>query len=164
MRDIVMVRPANRTSHRHRNCCRREGKIIDLDCCFCGLLFLGRYGAEHYRAAPPPSRLKWRQPPFPGSRLFSSFVLLPSASSVYYALAPKLFQTGIGYAQRVLALNITTSRMPSTLRNCSAGTFIGPGEGAAPGLGCGNAVEPQCGTSRCLPPSAWSGGCGRSAP
>jgi len=27
------------------------------------------------------------------------------------------------------------------LRNFSAGTFMGPGAGAAPGAGCGNAVE-----------------------
>src|SRR5207245_9546272 len=30
-----------------------------------------------------------------------------------------------------------TSRTPSTLRSCSAGTFIGPGDGASPGAGCG---------------------------
>src|SRR5258708_10260003 len=30
---------------------------------------------------------------------------------------------------------------PSKLRSCSAGTVIGPGDGADPGFGCGNAVE-----------------------
>ena len=34
-----------------------------------------------------------------------------------------------------------TLAMPSMLRSFSAGTFIGPGEGAEPGAGCGNAVE-----------------------
>ena len=38
-------------------------------------------------------------------------------------------------------LNVTLA-MPSMLRSLSAGTsFIGPGEGAVPGAGCGNAVE-----------------------
>jgi hypothetical protein len=31
--------------------------------------------------------------------------------------------------------------MPSTWRNRSAGTFIGPAAGALPGAGCGNAVD-----------------------
>ena len=30
---------------------------------------------------------------------------------------------------------------PSSIRRCSAGTFIGPGAGASPGFGCGNAVD-----------------------
>ncbi len=35
----------------------------------------------------------------------------------------------------------TTLVNPSMLRSFSAGTRIGPGDGAAPGAGCGNAVE-----------------------
>ena len=31
--------------------------------------------------------------------------------------------------------------VPSMVRSLSSSTFIGPGEGAAPGAGCGNAVE-----------------------
>ena len=34
-----------------------------------------------------------------------------------------------------------TLAMPSSVRSFSAGTFIGPGEGAVPGAGCGKAVE-----------------------
>src|SRR6185437_8200716 len=34
-----------------------------------------------------------------------------------------------------------TLAMPSIFSNCSVGTFIGPGDGAVPGAGCGNAVE-----------------------
>src|SRR5512144_2194540 len=34
-----------------------------------------------------------------------------------------------------------TQAMPSMLRNLSSGTFIGPGDGAAPGAGCGKAVD-----------------------
>src|ERR1035438_10039313 len=30
---------------------------------------------------------------------------------------------------------------PNTLRSRSAGTFMGPGAGVAPGAGCGNAVD-----------------------
>ena len=37
-------------------------------------------------------------------------------------------------------LNVTQA-VPSILRSCSAGTFMGPGDGAVPGAGCGNAVE-----------------------
>jgi len=37
-------------------------------------------------------------------------------------------------------LNVTLA-MPSIVRSLSSGTFIGPGEGAVPGAGCGNAVE-----------------------
>src|SRR5437762_1067899 len=37
---------------------------------------------------------------------------------------------------------LTTSVViPSMLRSLSSGTFIGPGEGAVPGAGCGKAVE-----------------------
>ena len=36
---------------------------------------------------------------------------------------------------------MSTWRMPSTLRSWSAGTFIGPGEGACPAVGCGKAVD-----------------------
>jgi hypothetical protein len=31
--------------------------------------------------------------------------------------------------------------MPSIPRSLSSGYFMGPGEGAVPGAGCGNAVE-----------------------
>src|SRR5262249_40906873 len=34
-----------------------------------------------------------------------------------------------------------TLAIPSIVRNLSSGTFIGPGDGADPGAGCGNAVE-----------------------
>ena len=34
-----------------------------------------------------------------------------------------------------------TSVMPSSLRSWSSGTFIGPGDGAEPGAGCGNDVD-----------------------
>ena len=34
-----------------------------------------------------------------------------------------------------------TSVMPSTLCSVSGATFIGPGAGAVPGVGCGNAVD-----------------------
>ena len=34
-----------------------------------------------------------------------------------------------------------TSAMPSTLLSFSGSTFIGPGAGAVPGAGCGNAVD-----------------------
>src|SRR6476661_791155 len=34
-----------------------------------------------------------------------------------------------------------TLAMPSIVRSLSSGTFIGPGDGAVPGAGCGNAVE-----------------------
>jgi len=34
-----------------------------------------------------------------------------------------------------------TSAMPSSERSLSSATFIGPGEGAAPGAGCGKAVD-----------------------
>ena len=30
---------------------------------------------------------------------------------------------------------------PSTFRSLSSATFIGPGDGAVPGAGCGNAVD-----------------------
>ena len=39
-----------------------------------------------------------------------------------------------------LCLNVTLA-MPSMVRSLSSGTFIGPGDGAVPGAGCGNAVE-----------------------
>src|SRR5579863_3166267 len=35
----------------------------------------------------------------------------------------------------------STWRIPNTPRSFSAGTFMGPGEGAAPGAGCGKAVD-----------------------
>ena len=31
--------------------------------------------------------------------------------------------------------------VPSIVRSLSSGTFIGPGDGAVPGAGCGNAVD-----------------------
>ena len=34
-----------------------------------------------------------------------------------------------------------TLRIPSTSRSLSAGTFMGPGEAALPGAGCGKAVD-----------------------
>src|SRR5215831_13378438 len=37
-------------------------------------------------------------------------------------------------------MNVTLA-MPSTLCKRSASTFIGPGDGAVPGAGCGNAVD-----------------------
>ena len=42
-----------------------------------------------------------------------------------------------GPAFRVEVTDVT----PKRLRNCSAGTVIGPGLGAVPGAGCGNAVD-----------------------
>src|SRR6266480_7414261 len=44
-------------------------------------------------------------------------------------------------ARAVLPCLYWTFVRPSRLRSCSAGTFIGPGDGAVPGAGCGNAVD-----------------------
>ena len=42
-------------------------------------------------------------------------------------------------ADEIVISNFTFK--PSTVRSTSAGTFIGPGDGAVPGAGCGNAVD-----------------------
>jgi len=45
-------------------------------------------------------------------------------------------------ASGLLLETYVTSRNRATLRSLSAGTsLIGPGEGAVPGAGCGNAVD-----------------------
>src|SRR6188508_2139270 len=44
-------------------------------------------------------------------------------------------------ASGLLPKRTSTLVMPSTERSCSAGTVIGPGEGAVPGAGWGKAVE-----------------------
>ena len=38
-------------------------------------------------------------------------------------------------------IRTSTLAMPSIERSCSAGTVMGPGEGAVPGAGCGKQVE-----------------------
>jgi hypothetical protein len=44
-------------------------------------------------------------------------------------------------ASRSLPCTKLIVAMPSMLRSLSSATFIGPGDGAVPGAGCGNAVE-----------------------
>src|SRR5436305_4477211 len=44
-------------------------------------------------------------------------------------------------ASRLLVRVNVTASTPSTVRSCSAGTFMGPGAGAWPGAGWGNAVD-----------------------
>jgi len=44
-------------------------------------------------------------------------------------------------ARRLLPCAYVTSRTPKSERSRSAGTFIGPGDGAAPGAGWGQAVD-----------------------
>ena len=50
-------------------------------------------------------------------------------------------QRRIDDSQGVFAANEVHIRNPQQSRSFSAGTFIGPGEAAWPGCGCGNAVE-----------------------
>jgi hypothetical protein len=66
-------------------------------------------------------------------------------------LSPSGAPEGIKFQAFVRSLSVMASgwvprftatvAMPSTLRSLSSGTFIGPGEGALPGAGCGKAVE-----------------------
>src|SRR6185312_4235125 len=42
--------------------------------------------------------------------------------------------------RRSFCLNVMLA-VPSIVRSLSSATFIGPGDGALPGAGCGNAVE-----------------------
>ena len=76
----------------------------------------------------------------------------PAATSALRMVFDRDFATDIGrsfsscsgasmMASRCsFCLNVTLA-MPSIVRSLSPGTFIGPGEGAVPGAGCGNAVE-----------------------
>src|ERR1700746_4129478 len=68
----------------------------------------------------------------------------PAQMNVFYSLLPNCSfyaRSESTTASAFFPRTNCTSVMPSTFRNCSAGTFIGPGESALPGAGCGNAVD-----------------------
>ncbi len=75
----------------------------------------------------------------PTPKLFNTLFLIFCSSSPGFFLAQARFESTTASAP--FPLTKFTSVIPSTLRSCCAGTFIGPGEGAVPGAGCGNAVD-----------------------
>src|SRR6202030_3694970 len=122
MRDVVLVGPGHRGAGLHRQLLRREGEIVDRHG--------GRRGlcaGDHDVAgqARPDDRAKHGR-----DKSRSHHLCSPQALSGESMMASRCS----------FCLNVTLA-MPSMLRSWLSGTFIGPGDGAAPGAGCGNAVE-----------------------
>src|SRR6185437_10707784 len=66
----------------------------------------------------------------------------PDIFMVMFPILPDQLWSGVStIASRCSFCLKVTLAMPSMARSRSAGTFIGPGDGALPGAGCGNAVE-----------------------
>jgi hypothetical protein len=63
-------------------------------------------------------------------------------SGIELAVEQRVQRSGLSMMARRCSPRLTaTLATPSIERSLPSATFIGPGDGAAPGAGCGNAVE-----------------------
>src|SRR6185312_7775648 len=117
--DVILVGPGHRRPRLHFQVLRPEGEVSDLD----GNVV--RPGRHHGKKKE--SRDAGNNYGLQGSRFEHGRTQPCSGVSIM--------------ARRCsFCLNVTLA-MPSIVRSLSSGTFIGPGDGAEPGDGCGKAVE-----------------------
>src|SRR5580693_1288073 len=122
MRDIVLVGPGHRGAGLHGHRLRREGEVIDRD----GGRRARRAGNQDAAGqARTHDRAKHGR-----SKNGSHHLHSPQACSGVSMMARRC-----SFCLKVMLA------VPSMVRSLSSATFIGPGDGAAPGAGCGNAVE-----------------------
>src|SRR4029453_19102785 len=117
MGNVVFIDPGNRGARFHFQFMRPKGEVADFDRdLVCGTRH--RYPNEHGCNADNAVRHE------------SCF-----GHAAYPCSALSMIARRCSFF-----LNVTLA-MPSMLRSLSSATFIGPGEGAEPGAGCGKAVE-----------------------
>src|SRR6478609_5284178 len=151
--DIVLVDPADRAAHRHRQRIRRKNKIVDFDLRR-GLIF-------HRRAkGPGPARHHEKHDGERGETQCQncSFHLLILSCLCFPEITPK--------SNRPRPARVCPGR--SSRRGCRARSSIARLElswarvkALLRVLAAERPWKPRYGTSRCPPPSAWSGGCAR---
>src|SRR4029079_1419497 len=119
MGDVVLIRPGDSGTGFDLQLLRPEGEVADLD----RDLFRGcrRRDVEIRRRDAGHEQ---------------------SRQGFYHRHGRPHFWIGVSMMARRCSFCLkVTLAMPSMPRNFSSGTFIGPGDGAVPGTGCGNAVE-----------------------
>src|SRR4029078_3041302 len=119
MRDVVLVRPGDGRAGFDLQFLRSEGKITDFD----RNLLRGcrRRSVEKRRRHAGHEQ---------------------SRQGIDHRHGLPHFWIGVSMMARRCSFCLkVTQAIPSMLRNLSSGTFIGPGDGAVPGTGCGKAVE-----------------------
>src|SRR5947209_1251508 len=119
VRNVVAVLPGHRGADLDDKLCRLEGEIVDHDR---GLLAAGGCHLRRHHG-------RYREAEAEAAQGCVSHDGLQPCSGVSMI------------ARRSLPALKSILAMPSRLRSRSSATFIGPGEGAVPGAGCGNAVE-----------------------
>src|SRR5689334_16456502 len=119
VRDVVLIRPGDGRASFDLQLLRPEGEVSDLDRDFFGTG--GRRSEEIRRRDAGHEQ---------------------SRQGFDHRHGWPQFWIGVSMIARrcSFCLNVTLA-MPSMPRNLSSGTFIGPGDGAVPGAGCGKAVE-----------------------
>src|SRR5262249_11722947 len=120
MRNIVFVGPRHCCPGLHLQLLRTKGEVADLHCNVFGQGWCGGEYKQRRHACNNAVGQRFR--------LFGHCRTHPCS--------------GVSMMARrcSFCLNVTLA-IPSSVRNLSSGTFIGPGDGAVPGAGCGNAVE-----------------------
>ena len=122
---VVVVDPGHGRPGLHRDALGNERELVDLDFCGCRRRGLSgnsaRYANKHDRKRGGDAE---------------------RADGAHDRDVPLQRCSGWSMmASRCCPRLKVTSVMPRTERSLSSATFIGPGEGAAPGAGCGNAVD-----------------------
>src|SRR5262245_22188580 len=120
VRDVVLVSPGDGRSRFDPHFLRTKGEVSDLDCC---------------RIRRPD----WRRRQEEEGRDTRNYNVLYRFRFDHVGTQP-CNDVSMMARRCSFCLKVTLA-MPSMPRSLSSGTFMGPGDGAVPGAGCGNAVE-----------------------
>src|SRR5712671_7655980 len=121
--NVIPVDPRDGGAGFHGELLRREGEVVDLH-----LDLFGVRGRSQPEGEPKEERGGERAAP--DVMDFHGCAFRHQPCSGWSTIA----------SRSLPGLNVTLA-MPSRPRSLSSGTFIGPGDGAEPGAGCGKAVE-----------------------
>src|SRR6516164_1071767 len=127
MRDVVLVGPGDGRACLHGEALRREGELVDEHL---GIGCLRRRGGESGCRCKNGCRKRDRDAGLACHCWSPGGIFPPQPCSGWSTMASRC-------CPRLKVTSVT----PRSERNLSSATFIGPGEGAAPGAGCGKAVD-----------------------
>src|ERR1700722_7246391 len=135
--DVIVVDPRTRRSLCHRNFLWREAEIIDADpgarlvlLCPGEVGLPNGCGADREHQQGKPNRYSDKRESHDFTSFAEDIVCSGFSSSDVSTIASVC-------RPRTKLISV----MPRTARSLSAGTFMGPGDGACPGAGCGKAVD-----------------------
>jgi len=134
--NVVVIDELDRGSHRDRQLPRPEREIVDRN----DIFLLRRYRAERQHRSDDGTQKHSRDQGAMGGK--SSRGGAQTAIQIWHVqISDQPASVLSTKANGLLPCTMVTVESPSMERSWSEGTTIGPGEGALPGAGCGNAVD-----------------------